>query len=99
MIEIRTENGEHRPYVVCDHCGRVIQCHGNMEWNPDEPATLYFTHKECSWAFNQQFKSRGIHLHWMELDNFLVFLRRNLHASHLYGPEETCGLAARVKVK
>ncbi len=43
MIEIRLEDGEYRPYPVCDYCGEVIECHGNVEWNPEEPTKLYFT--------------------------------------------------------
>jgi len=83
MIEMRMEPGGLRPLPICDHCGEVIECEGNVEWDRREPRRVYLTHKHCTRAFGDAYlKQYGTWLAWMDIDDFLHFLRKNLHARH-----------------
>jgi hypothetical protein len=54
-IRIVQRDNQSCPVVFCDHCRKEITTGdgGNYEWNGDsDPAEVFFTHNECSQAFD-----------------------------------------------
>jgi hypothetical protein len=78
-IEIRAEKGRYCPRVVCDVCNEPIDdANGNVLWQPEDPATLYFAHHPC---YRPLFKRTTEAVHgqtmWQPLEAFLYFLTNN----------------------
>ncbi len=76
-IRIRTIDDLSCPVIECDHCGKVIEKSGNYEWQPDGDGTIYFTHKGCCRAFENEHGGRSA---WWctEIDCLPVYLLNNL---------------------
>jgi len=71
-IEMRIEDNEHCPRVVCDVCGEPINSvRGNVLWHPGVGERLYFTHKRCHQAFRHTHEAVHGHTSWQPLDAFL----------------------------
>ena len=91
-IAIQLIGDEYAPVVTCDWCGERIEDakSGNYHWNPhEEPlGTIYFTHKRCCYAFDQEQKPNGITFA-DQLENFTWFLRHNLKQKTPGGPPLT----------
>jgi len=74
-----------KPVIFCDHCGKQITDakDGNYEWLVDDSGPIdgkiFFTHKDCCYAFEEANGGRG---YWYcdELLLFPLFVANNLDA-------------------
>ena len=69
------------PVVLCDYCGQKIEraAEGNYQWNMHRrDAPVFFTHKACCRAFEEQNESDGVFWGAMPLECLPVFLLTNL---------------------
>ena len=85
MIRVVFRQGRYTPRIFCDQCGQEISESGNYVWEVDEqhqPVTgeLFFTHRECSRAFEE---ARGGRDRWFggSLKDFPAYLARTLGMS------------------
>ncbi len=90
MIGIRFEEGEYRPYFMCDKCGGYItkQEPGVMCWpmdlddtdksKPNAVGMGYVAHKgECHRSYELEFRSEGDVPGWSELSEATEHLKLN----------------------
>jgi hypothetical protein len=97
---IREENNCSCPLVICDHCGQPITDarHGNYQWrmgkkDSDFGNRIFFTHKKCCKAFEDDHKEAGFRWGAIELACFPIYLGNNLaidwnqarHIAELFG--------------
>jgi hypothetical protein len=85
-LVIQDRDGRSCPVVVCDHCGREIADakDGNYQWrmglnDSDFGSRVYFTHKGCCLAFEDDHSEDGFVWGAIDLPCLPVYLGNNLN--------------------
>ncbi|GAB4201793.1 MAG: hypothetical protein OHK0022_24200 [Roseiflexaceae bacterium] len=87
MLSIQRIDNMFVPVVICDYCNQVIDdaIDGNFLWKVledgsiGETGKIYFTHKHCDQAFEDNNPETNFLWYSDELDNLPIYLMRSLN--------------------